>query len=146
MTSMEAYATVRTGTFAERLAAAAGLVLALVLLHLPVRKKARFRYTVRGARLARRIGRRELDAARAEALVGAARHTARLWPGRAACMETSLGAVLAAALLGQRLNWCLGARSSPPPVEYHAWADLTEHGPVGEYTAGGWHHRAALTI
>lgn len=146
MTSMEAYSTVRTGTYCQRLAAAAGLALALVLLHLPLCRRARFRYTVRGARLARRIGRRDLDPARAEALVDAVRHTARLWPGRAACMETSLGAVLAAALLGRRLNWCLGVRFSPPPVEYHAWAELPGGGPVGEYTADGWHHRAALKI
>ncbi|MFC9222993.1 lasso peptide biosynthesis B2 protein [Streptomyces hygroscopicus] len=107
---MEAYCTVRTGTLGERLAAAAGLALALVLLRLPFR------------------------------------HTARWWPGRAACMETSLGAVLAAALLGRRLDWCLGARFAPPPVEYHAWAELPGHGPVGEYTAAGWHHHTALTI
>ncbi|QKV97877.1 lasso peptide biosynthesis B2 protein [Streptomyces sp. NA02950] len=137
---MEAYSTTRSGTLGERLAAAAGLVLALVLLKLP------FRHTVHAARLARRLDRRDLDAARAEALIGAVRHTARLWPGRAACMETSLGAVLAAALLGRRLNWCLGVRFSPPPVEYHAWADLPGHGPVGEYTAAGWHHHTALTI
>ncbi|KAB7850347.1 lasso peptide biosynthesis B2 protein [Streptomyces mobaraensis] len=137
---MEAYSTVRTGTLGERLAAAVGLALALVLLRVP------FRHTVRAARLARRLGRRELDAARAEALVGAVRHTARWWPGRAACMETSLGAVLAAALLGRRLDWCLGARFDPPPVEYHAWAELPGYGPVGEYTAAGWHHHTALTI
>lgn len=140
MTSMEAYSTVRTGTFTERLAAAAGLALALVLLRLP------FRHTVRAARLVRRIGRQPLDAVRAPALVGAVRHTGRLWPGRVACMETSLGAVLAAALLGRRLNWCLGVRFSPPPVEYHAWAELPGGGPVGEYNAGGWHHHAALRI
>jgi hypothetical protein len=140
VTSMEAYSTVRTGTFAERLAAAAGFALALVLLKLP------FRHTVRAVRLTRRLGRRDLDTARAEALVGAVRHTARWWPGRAACMETSLGAVLAAALLCRRLDWCLGARFAPPPVEYHAWAELPGHGPVGEYTAAGWHHNTALTI
>ncbi|WP_189299697.1 lasso peptide biosynthesis B2 protein [Streptomyces albospinus] len=137
---MEAYSTVRTGTPVERVAAAAGLTLALVLLRLP------FRYTVRAARLASRAGRRPLDPARAEALVGAVRHTARWWPGRAACMETSLGAVLAAALLGQRLTWCIGARFSPPPVEYHAWAELPDRGPIREYTQGGWHHYAALVI
>lgn len=140
MTSMEAYSAPRSGTLGERLAAATGLVLALVLLKLP------FRHTVHAARLARRLGRRDLDAARAEALIGAVRHTGRLWPGRAACRETSLGAVLAAALLGRRLNWCLGVRFSPPPVEYHAWAELPGHGPVGEYTAAGWHHHTALTI
>ncbi|MFC8794980.1 lasso peptide biosynthesis B2 protein [Streptomyces cinereoruber] len=96
--------------------------------------------------LARRVGRRPLGPASAEALMGAVRHAARWWPGRAACMETSLGAVLAAALLGRRLDWCLGARFAPPPVEYHAWAELPDHGPVGEYTLGGWHHHTALTI
>ncbi|GGO58953.1 lasso peptide biosynthesis B2 protein [Streptomyces lasiicapitis] len=140
MTSVEAYSTTPTGPLGERLAAAAGLALALVLLRLP------FRHTVRAARLARRIGQRNLDPARAETLVSAVRHTARLWPGRAACMETSLGSVLAAALLGRRLTWCLGARFSPPPTEYHAWAELPEHGPVAEYTAAGWHHHTALTI
>lgn len=140
MTSMEAYSTVRTGTLTERAAAAAGLALALVLLPLP------FRHTTRAARLARRVGRRPLTPARAQALVGAVRHTGRLWPGRCACMETSLGAVLAAALLGQRLDWCLGARFAPPPVEYHAWAELPGHGPVGEYTQGGWHHHTSLTV
>ncbi|UKY47815.1 lasso peptide biosynthesis B2 protein [Streptomyces inhibens] len=140
MTSMEAYATVRTGTFLERCAAAAGLALALVLLRLP------FRHTTRAVRFAWRAGCRPLTVARAEALVEAVRHTARLWPGRAACMETSLGAVLAAALLGGRLHWCLGVRFSPPPTEYHAWAELPEDGPVGEYTEAGWHHHTALTI
>ncbi|WP_107427574.1 lasso peptide biosynthesis B2 protein [Streptomyces glaucescens] len=104
------------------MAAAAGLALALVLVLLTLP----FRHTVR---LARRLGRRDLAAAWAEALVGAVRHAARWWPGRAACMETSLGAVLAATPLGRRLDWCLGARFAPPPVEYYAWAELPGHGP-----------------
>ncbi|MEU8723501.1 lasso peptide biosynthesis B2 protein [Streptomyces antimycoticus] len=140
MTSMEAYSTTRAGTFLERCAAAAGFALALVLLRLPIR------FTFRAVRWARRVGRRPLTAAQADVLVTAVRHAGRLWPGRAACMETSLGAVLAAALLGRHLNWCLGVRFSPPPVEYHAWAELPGHGPVGEYTAAGWHHHSALTI
>lgn len=140
MTSMEAYSTTRAGTFLERCAAAAGLALALMLLRLP------FRHTARAARWARRVGRRPMTAAQADVIVTAVKHAGRLWPGRAACMETSLGAVLAAALLGRRLNWCLGVRFSPPPVEYHAWAELPGHGPVGEYTAAGWHHHTALTI
>ncbi|MFD8554868.1 hypothetical protein ACFV08_25540, partial [Streptomyces fradiae] len=39
-----------------------------------------------------------------------------------------------------------GARFAPPPVEYHAWAELPGHGPVGEYTDAGWRHHTALTI
>ncbi len=140
MTTMESYSTVRTGPFRDRLAAAMGLALALVLLGLP------FRYTVRAARLARRAGRRPIAPDRAEALVAAVRHTGRLWPVRAACAEISLGSVLAAALLGRRLDWCLGVRFSPPPTEYHAWAAIPGSGPVGEYTEAGWHHYAALVI
>ncbi|MBB5933990.1 lasso peptide biosynthesis B2 protein [Streptomyces zagrosensis] len=87
------------------MAAAVGLAVALVLLRLP------FRHTVHIVRWARRAGRRPLTSQRAEVLVEAVRHTGRLWPGRAACMATSLGAVLAAALMGRRLDWCLGARS-----------------------------------
>ncbi|MDV9200157.1 hypothetical protein [Streptomyces sp. Wh19] len=49
VTSMEAYSTVRTGTFPERCAAAAGLALALVLLWLP------FRHTVRTVAPATRL-------------------------------------------------------------------------------------------
>lgn len=140
VTTMEAFYTVRAGTVRERLAAAAGLALALVLLRLP------FRHTVRVVRWARRAGRRPLDPTRANTLVAAVRHTGRMWPGRMACMETSLGAVLAAALLGRNLTWCLGVRFSPPPTEYHAWVQLPGVGPVGEYTTGGWHHHAALMI
>lgn len=140
MTSMEAYRTTRTGTIRERLAAAVGLALALVLLRLP------FRHTIQAVRWARRVGHRPLDEARASTLVGAVAHAGRLWPGRVACLERSLGAVLAAALLGRNLTWCLGARFSPPPTEYHAWVQLPQVGPVGEYTVGGWHRHAALTI
>ncbi|MGM9333634.1 lasso peptide biosynthesis B2 protein [Streptomyces murinus] len=140
MTTNEAWSTVRTGTFAERAAATTGVLLALLLLKLP------FRHTARTVRCARKIGRRAPATARAETLVAAVRHAGRWWPGRVACLETSLGAVLAAALLGQRLDWCLGVRFTPPPVEYHAWAALPDGGPVGEYAAAGWHHQTALTI
>jgi hypothetical protein len=140
VTSTEAYSTVRTGTFPERMAAAAGLAPALALLRLPLR------HTVRTVRWARRASRRPLTPERAGTLAEAVRHTGRLRSGRAACTETSLGTVLAAAWLGRRLNWCLGARFPPPPVEYHAWAELPAGGPVGEDTGAGWHHHTALTI
>ncbi len=48
--------------------------------------------------------------------------------------ENSLGAMLAAALLGRRLDWRLGVRFAPPPTEYHAWASLPDDSPVGKYT------------
>jgi hypothetical protein len=140
VTSTEAYRPVRTGTRRERVAAAAGLALAVLLLRLP------FRHTVRAARWARLAGRRPLDLPRAEALASAIRHAGRWWPGRIACLERSLGTMLAAALLGRELTWCLGARLAPPPTEYHAWVERPGHGPVAEHTTAGWHHHAALRV
>ncbi|MFE7130878.1 lasso peptide biosynthesis B2 protein [Streptomyces sp. NPDC057638] len=140
MTTIEAYSTTRTGTPIERAAARLGLAAAVLLLRLP------FRHTVRAARLARRLGRRPLFPGQGQTLVEAVRHSGRNWPVRIACLETSLGAVLAAALLGYELTWHLGARFVPPPTEYHAWAEVPGHGPVGEYTEAGWYHHTALHI
>ncbi|MQS06325.1 lasso peptide biosynthesis B2 protein [Streptomyces sp. IF17] len=137
---MRAHSAPRAGTFLERCAARLGLTIALVLLRLP------FRYTVRLVRIARRVGRRPLTPGHAEELVAAVRYVGRRRPVRIACMESSLGTVLAAALLRRNLTWCLGARFVPPPTEYHAWAEIPGHGPVGEYTAGGWHHHTAMCI
>jgi hypothetical protein len=139
VTTIESYTTTRAGTRRQRAAAWLGLAAAVVLLRLP------FRWTVRAARMARLAGRRPLPIDQAAVMVEAVRHAGRRWPTRIACMESSLGAVLACALCGRRLTWCLGVRLGLP-VEYHAWAALPTAGPVGEYTADGWHHHSALEI
>lgn len=46
----------------------------------------------------------------------------RWWPGRIACLETSLATVVAAALTGRRARWVLGARFQPHAA--HAWAEV----------------------
>ncbi|MQS06070.1 lasso peptide biosynthesis B2 protein [Streptomyces alkaliphilus] len=140
MSLVRAHRAPRAGTLVERGAARLGLAGAVVLLRLP------FRWTVRVARVARYFGRGRVEPGRGEELVAAVRYVGRRWPVRIACMETSLGAVLAAAILRRHLTWCLGARFVPPPVEYHAWVEAPGQGPVGEYTAGGRHHHAALSI
>jgi hypothetical protein len=66
------------------------------------------------------------------------------WPGRAACLETSLAVVIAATLARRRLHWCLGARFDPPAT--HAWAQTTDGTPVGEPTDLGWPWTTALRI
>ncbi|UCM90416.1 lasso peptide biosynthesis B2 protein [Streptomyces marincola] len=139
MTSIESYRTVRAGTPRQRAVAWLGLAAAVLLLRLP------FRWTVRAARTARFIGRRPLPAERAQVMVEAVRHAGRGWPVRVACLESSLGAVLACALCGRRLAWCVGARVAPP-VEYHAWARIPGDEPVGEYVGDGWHYLPALEI
>ncbi|MCE7081429.1 lasso peptide biosynthesis B2 protein [Streptomyces sp. ST2-7A] len=140
MSLIRAHRAPRAGTLVERCAARLGLAVAVVLLRLP------FRHTVRAVRLARCFGRGRVEPGRGEELVAAVRYVGRRWPVRIACVETSLGAVLAAAILRRHLVWCLGARFVPPPVEYHAWVEVPGHGPVGEDTAGGWYHFAALSI
>lgn len=64
-----------------------------------------------------------------QAAVAAVRHAACWFPGRAACLETSLGAVIAARLRGRRLDWCIGARTLPYAA--HAWVEADRH-PVDE--------------
>jgi hypothetical protein len=56
---------------------------------------------------------------RAERSVEALRRAARWYPGRAACLERSLAAVLLAAAVRRRLDWCLG--SAPDPFRFHSW-------------------------
>lgn len=43
------------------------------------------------------------------------------YPGRAACLEQSLAAVLLSAARRRRLDWCLG--SAPDPYRFHAWVE-----------------------
>jgi hypothetical protein len=51
--------------------------------------------------------------------VDAVQAAARWYPGRAACLEQSLAAVLLALVARRRLDWCLG--SAPDPYRFHAW-------------------------
>jgi len=79
-----------------------------------------FRRSVALVRLSRRTWcRSTLPAWRANGTVEAVRRAARWYPGRAACLERSLAAVLLAIIARRRLDWCLGA--VPDPYRFHAW-------------------------
>jgi hypothetical protein len=54
--------------------------------------------------------------------VAAVSVAARLYPGRAACLEQSLAVVLLAAMRRWRLDWCVG--SAPDPYRFHAWVEV----------------------
>src|ERR1700744_2546873 len=58
----------------------------------------------------------------AGAIVTAVSRAARYYPGRAACLEQSLAAVLLAAASRRRLDWCLG--SATDPYRFHAWVEV----------------------
>ncbi|MEU6999075.1 lasso peptide biosynthesis B2 protein [Nonomuraea sp. NPDC046570] len=92
------------------------LVVALALVRLPFRVP----YAVVTA-LHGRWCAAEPDEAEARRIVAAAETAARWWPGRAACLEESLAAVLLAACVRRRLTWCLGARTDP--YRFHAWVE-----------------------
>ncbi|GAA1874287.1 lasso peptide biosynthesis B2 protein [Myceligenerans crystallogenes] len=65
----------------------------------------------------------------ARAIVHAARRAASRWPGRAACLETSLTAAWLAAFTGRSVTWCHGLRTQP--YEFHAWIQVDDE-PVAE--------------
>lgn len=64
------------------------------------------------------------DATESEALrrLTTARLVAKHHPGRVACLELSLTAVLAAALQGQRIDWCFGFATDPQ--RFHSWIEV----------------------
>lgn len=68
---------------------------------------------------------------------------AALWPGRAACLETSLATYLAAAFAGYHARWVLGCRLGP--ASCHAWTE-TCLGPVGEPTGSDQPLHATLAV
>lgn len=108
---------------AYRLAGLIGFCTAILILRmLPLS-----RVTGLVARLGRH--RQPASAAEARAAVNGARRASRYFPGRAACMENSLAAVLAGLLHRRRTDWCIGARTLPYAA--HAWVEA-ENTPVGE--------------
>jgi hypothetical protein len=119
----------------DRVAAVLGFVLALCLLRLP------FRGTLRAvAVLKRLLGRRAATREQAERAVRAVPYAARRHPGRVACLELSLGAVMMLALTGRSLHWCLG--STGDLLRFHAWVEV-DHAPVappGDPDADGPFH------
>jgi hypothetical protein len=93
------------------------LVAAAVL----VRCSFRFSYLlVRTSR--RKWCRRAATLPQARTSVAAVSHAARHYPGRAACLEQSLAAVLMTAVARRRLDWCLG--SAHDPYRFHAWVEV----------------------
>lgn len=104
----------------DRLAALLAFPVALCLLRLPFQTSSRLthRYTSSLPPATRE---------QAAAAVDAAHAAARSYPGRAACLELSLTAVLAAAARGRRLDWCFGFATDPR--RFHAWVE-TDGRPV----------------
>jgi Transglutaminase-like superfamily/Coenzyme PQQ synthesis protein D (PqqD) len=102
-------------------------LIALVIADVLVRCS--FRRSFALVRVSRRSWCRRAATPRQAAIaVTAVSRAARCYPGRAACLEQSLAAVLLSAVRRRRLDWCLG--SSSDPYRFHAWVEAGGQ-PVG---------------
>jgi Transglutaminase-like superfamily/Coenzyme PQQ synthesis protein D (PqqD) len=97
--------------------AALGFVTALCLLRLPFGAAVRF---LRAGR--RRWCRGAATPEQTRAVLAAVRRVAGRYPGRAACLELSLAAVVTLALTRRAADWCLG--SADDPFRFHAWVEV----------------------
>ncbi|MEU2062363.1 lasso peptide biosynthesis B2 protein [Streptomyces sp. NPDC013455] len=99
-----------------------GLLIALVLIRLP------FRVLLRVVRwTSRHWCRHDATGAQGAAALAAVRQAAARYPGRAACLETSLASLMLLALRRRRATWCIGTAADP--FRFHAWIE-TAAGPV----------------
>lgn len=97
-----------------------GALIALVIADVLLRCSFRMSFAlVRASR--RNWCRRVATPRQGVAAVAAVSRAARYYPGRAACLEQSLAAVLLSAARRRRLDWCLG--SAPDPYRFHAWVE-----------------------
>lgn len=108
----------------DRLAALAVFAIAVVLLRLPFARLTRLVAMIKTV-----CCRRDATPDEAEIAALAAHAAGRWFPGRAACLENSLAAVLVAAAKGRAVEWCIGARTAP--YASHAWIQ-TRGRPAGE--------------
>lgn len=109
----------------------AASVIALAIASVLVRSS--FQATLSLVRLSKRVWcRRSPTPRQAADTVAAVSQAARIYPGRAACLEQSLAAVLLAAASRRRLDWCLG--SATDPYRFHAWVEISGSPvcPIGE--------------
>jgi hypothetical protein len=124
---------------ADRVAGLLGIAAALVLL-----RCAPIRTSVALAGTLARIPRPAATAEHADRLLDAVRRSARLWPGRAACLEESLAVYLAALLRGRRVTWVLGARTAPAAA--HAWTETGGEVIGQDLTDRLWPYAPALRL
>ncbi|WHT17990.1 lasso peptide biosynthesis B2 protein [Crossiella sp. CA-258035] len=93
-----------------------GLFAAFCLLRLPFRLTVHIVGVLTGAWCARAASQPE-----AALTVAAVEAAADRYPGRAACLERSLGCVITASLTRQRLRWVIGVAEDP--CRFHAWVE-----------------------
>lgn len=137
MTSPTALPTRTAAPWRYRLLATAAFICAIFLLALP------FRATIATIGFLHRLPLADATTD-TNVLANATACAGTYWPGRVACVETSLTLILAAAFTGRRLYWCLGGRFDPPAT--HAWGQTPDGNPIGERDSENWPWITALRI
>jgi hypothetical protein len=89
----------------------------LVLLRLP------FRWTVWTVSVVRRSCRVDASVLETAEMLAAIEALTRRYPGRVACLESSIVGVLVAALCRRRLDWVMGVADDP--YRFHAWVEAS---------------------
>jgi hypothetical protein len=100
-----------------RIVTTIAFVVALILLRLPFRTTTNVVGTLK-----RRLTARDATEAEALSRLASARFVTRHFPGRVACLELSLTAVLAGTFLRQRIDWCFGFATDPQA--FHSWIEV----------------------
>jgi hypothetical protein len=114
-----------------RIACAIGLLGAIAAIRLPAWA------TLRIARTARTLCPRRPTTTQANQLVAGVQWASKYWPGRSACLESSLGAFLAGVLLLRAApDWCVVGCFRP--IQVHAWIEVDGQ-PLGQTEAIAQH-------
>ncbi|WP_040685166.1 lasso peptide biosynthesis B2 protein [Nocardiopsis halotolerans] len=112
-----------------RMVVAFGTLLAVIAVARSGRRRSRMHRMVRLVRFTSRFGRRPATVVEASEAVHAVRALGLFSPVRVACLEESVAATLALAVLGRGVRWCHGVITDP--IRLHAWIEAEGH-PVAE--------------
>lgn len=124
---------------ARRLRAFLALFLSVILLRLP------FRWTVRVVTWTRgRWCRRDAALPDVAGMLLALDKAARRFPGRVACLESSLSAVVASILHRRSLDWVIGVADDP--VRFHSWVEVDGVAVLPAPDPEFSHYRRALVL
>lgn len=123
----------------RRAMALCAFVVAVLLLRLP------FRATVAVVTGLRHVWcRRAAHTADVALAIATVRKVSGWFPGRVACLETSLAVLLAMTLQRRSVDWIIGVAQDP--YRFHAWTEVDGIPVIGDYDSGFEQFRRVLRI
>lgn len=125
--------------FRYKMSGIIGLAIALIVIRLP------FWVWISCVKFSRCVCRRSASVAHGLMLLEGVRWAGRFWPGRFACLESSLGASFAGIFFLSTPTWCYGSQFRP--MQHHAWLEI-EGFPLGQAVdpTREWRYQALIRI